>query len=167
MAFTRFNYDECITKKILQESTGPGRYMLNVPGNGCKPCLMADPQIRLQGWGANLRSVPGGAPIDINSDLLGITRQLKKDCTMAEYPNAGVVYSKTVRYPTCKAPITDQSRATNPAWLTQEKTIYQYEFQPLFLNPQENVCKAFHNNLNTRLLERDNFVPKYPCVKDM
>ena len=52
MAFTRFNYDECRTKKILQESTGPGRYMLNVPGNGCKPCLMADPQSRLQGWGA-------------------------------------------------------------------------------------------------------------------
>ena len=47
------------------------------------------------------------------------------------------------------------------------KTIYQYEFQPLFLNPQENVCKAFHNNLNTRNLERDNFVPKYPCVEDM
>ena len=37
MAFTRFNYDECRTKKILQQATGPGRYMLNVPGNGCKP----------------------------------------------------------------------------------------------------------------------------------
>ena len=70
MAFTRFNYDECRTKKILQESTGPGRYILNTPGNGCKPCFINDPQIRMQGWGANLRSVPGGAPIDINSDLL-------------------------------------------------------------------------------------------------
>ena len=86
---------------------------------------------------------------------------------MAQYPNSGVVYSKTRRYPTCKAPITDQSRATNPSWLTQEKTLFEYEFQPLFLNPQENVCKAFHNNLNTRNLERDNFVPKYPCVQDM
>ena len=37
---------------------------------------------------------------------------------------------------------------------------------PLFLNPQENVCMRFHNNLNTRLLERDNFVPKVPCLKE-
>ena len=31
MAFCRYNYDECRTKKKLQESTGPGRYILNVP----------------------------------------------------------------------------------------------------------------------------------------
>ena len=37
---------------------------------------------------------------------------------------------------------------------------------PLFLNPQENVCMQFHNNLNTRLLERDNFIPKIPCLKE-
>ena len=28
--------------------------------------------MRLQHWGGNLRSVPGGHPIDINSDLIGI-----------------------------------------------------------------------------------------------
>jgi hypothetical protein len=31
MSFTRFNYDPCRTKKLLEESTGPGRYMLNKP----------------------------------------------------------------------------------------------------------------------------------------
>ena len=30
MAFTRFNYDECRTKKKLQQQTGAGRYILNV-----------------------------------------------------------------------------------------------------------------------------------------
>ena len=45
MAFTRFNYDPCRTAKLLQESTGPGRYMLNVPGPGCKPCFFEDPEI--------------------------------------------------------------------------------------------------------------------------
>ena len=57
MAFTRYNYDDCRTKKKLQESTGPGRYRLNVPGNGSKPCFFNDPQIRLQKWGANLENV--------------------------------------------------------------------------------------------------------------
>ena len=57
MAFTRFNYDDCRTKKKLQESTGPGRYSLNMPGNGPTPCFFNDPQIRMQKWGANLESV--------------------------------------------------------------------------------------------------------------
>ena len=82
MAFTRFNYDPCRTAKLLQESTGPGRYMLNVPGPGCKPCFFEDPEIRLQKWGANLRYVPGGTPIDIDSDLIGITRKNTNDCTI-------------------------------------------------------------------------------------
>jgi hypothetical protein len=34
MAFTRYNYDECRTKKLLQESTDPGRYVLDTPGLG-------------------------------------------------------------------------------------------------------------------------------------
>ena len=42
MAFTRFNYDECRTKKKLQEATGPGRYALNVPGTGSPPCFFND-----------------------------------------------------------------------------------------------------------------------------
>ena len=57
MAFTRFNYDDSRTKKKLQESTGPGRYSLNMPGNGPTPCFFNDPQIRVQKWGANLMSV--------------------------------------------------------------------------------------------------------------
>ena len=57
MAFTRFNYDECRTKKKLQEATGPGRYILNVPGNGPTPLYFNDPQIRMQKWGGNLQNV--------------------------------------------------------------------------------------------------------------
>ena len=54
MASTRFNYDSGRTIKHLQQSTGPGRYMLNVPGNGDKPEYMEDPHIRLEKWGGNL-----------------------------------------------------------------------------------------------------------------
>ena len=74
MAFTRFNYDESRTIKKLQESTGPGRYIMNVPGNGSNPCFFNDPQIRMQKWGANLHSVINGSAIDIDSDLKGTTR---------------------------------------------------------------------------------------------
>ena len=161
MSFTRFNYDPCRTKKLLEESTGPGRYMLNKPGWGDKPCFFSDPQIRMQEWGTNLRRVPGGAPIDIDSDLLGITRPLSKDCTKKEFPFAGVVFSMKKEYPTCGQEITSQSRATHPAFLYRD--LEQSNRYPLFLNPQENVCMPFQNNLNTQLLERDSFTPKIPC----
>ena len=64
MSCTRFNYDNCRTSKRLQESTGPGRYIINTPGYGENPLYMNEPQIRLTEWGGNLRGVPGGHPID-------------------------------------------------------------------------------------------------------
>jgi hypothetical protein len=115
----------------------------------------------MQEWGTNLRRVPGGAPIDINSDLLGITRPLSKDCSQKEFPFAGVVFSMKNEYPTCGKEFTSQSRATHPAFLYRD--LEQSNRYPLFLNPQENVCMPFQNNLNTQLLERDRFVPKIPC----
>jgi len=164
MAFTRFNYDKCRTAKFLQETTGPGRYMLNTPGIGCKPCYTSDPQVRLQKWGGNLRYVPGGHPIDIDSDLIGLTRKLTHDCTNDGFPKKGVVISEKVNYVDCKTPITDQSRVTHPVWLYRD--LEQTRWYPLFLDPQENTCKQFENNLNTRILEKDNFIPKIPCPRD-
>jgi len=153
MSFTRFHDDPCRIQKQLQESTGPGRYMLNVPGNGLKPCYMVDPYMRMQKWGANLMT----DTINLESQLLGLDRQLDRDCT--EY-DSKPVKSKRVQYPECM-PFTDQTRATNPAWTA--RGVEQNNWYILPLNPQENVCLPFHNNLSTRILEKDAFVPKAPC----
>ena len=153
-----------IQKKKLQEATGPGRYIINVPGNGSHPCFFNDPQIRMQKWGANLENVINGAPIDIDSDLTGRTRQLTKYCANKQFPFKGIPVTQKVEYPICGDALTDESRATHPAW--QYRALSQNREYPLILNPQENVCMRFHNNLNTRLLERDNFIPKIPCLKE-
>ena len=97
-----------------------------------------------------------------NSDLIGITRPLSKYCDKNQYPNKGVVKSKRVKYPTCKESITEQSRATHPAWMY--KDLEQNHKYYLFLDPQENTCIPFQNNLSTRILEKDNFVAKEPCL---
>jgi hypothetical protein len=54
----------------------------------------------------------------------------------------------------------DQSRATHPAWLSRD--LEQVNWSILPLNPQENTCLTFQNNLNTRILETDRFVAKFP-----
>jgi len=147
MSFTRFHDDPCRIKKQLEISTGTGRYMLDKPGWGDKPCYMEDPYMRLQQWGANLRT----NTVNIDSDLRGLTRTLTRDCTENSF-DKHEVNSKHKIYPDCN-PFTEQSRAIMPAWTVRD--LEQVNFDILPLNPQENVCIPFHNNLSTRILEKD------------
>ena len=155
MAFTRFNDDRCRVEKQLQESTDPGRYMLDVPGNGTRPCFMEDPFSRLDKWGANLRT----NTINLDSSLRGLGRPLTRDCIVPGNVST-LPESQSIDYPSC-APFTEQSRATDPAWTARD--LEQVNWYILPLDPQENVCLPFHNNMSTRILEKDNFIPKVPC----
>ena len=155
MAFTRFNYDECRTKKQLQQSTGPGRWVMNVPGNGSHPCYIEDPHIIIQKWGANLRT----NTINLESNLKGLNQPLSRDCMENNYVKTAVS-SSPISYPECKSSV-EQSRVTHPAWTYRdlEQTNWYYPQ----LNPQENVCIPFQNNLSTRILEKNNYVTNIPC----
>lgn len=157
MASTRFKYDDARTKKSLQQSTDPGRWILNVPGNGSDLCYMEDPQIILQKWGANLRT----NTINLESDLKGVNRPLNKDCLgKDDYINFNV-NNQPIDYPTCSNLTTGQSRTTNPAWWYRDLEQVAWEYPPL--NPQINTCLSFQNNLSTRILEKDYFTPKRDC----
>ena len=155
MANTRFNYDYVRTSKLLQESTGPGKYMLNTPGNGDDMPFINDPQIRLQRWGANVYT----NPIDVDSDLMGLTRPLHKHDRM-EYKTYRNKNSSVNQYKVASAPVTDETRVTHPAWAYRDLEQTRWEY-PL-LDPQEHTCMTFQNNMNTRMLEKDNYVPKVP-----
>ena len=78
-----------------------------------------------------------------------------------EFPDKGVVMSRKVKYSSCK-PFVLQSRVTNPPWMYRD--LEQVDWWPLILNPQENVCMDFQNNLDTRLLEKDYHVTQRPCT---
>ena len=158
MAFTRFKYDNCRTKKELQQQTDPGRWILNVPGNGDKPCYMEDPQIIPQKWGANLRT----NTINLESDLKGVNRHLSRDCLGKDEYQKYDVPNQAIKYPTCVKLTTEQSRATNPAWWYRDLEQTDWSYPPL--NPQVNTCLPFQNNLSTRILEKDYYTPKRDCV---
>jgi hypothetical protein len=158
MACTRFYYDPCRTKKQLQQSTDPGRWILNVPGNGSNPCYIEDPQIIIQKWGGNLRT----NTINLESDLLGVNRQIGRDCLGKDNYKSYNVPNEPIQYPTCTNLFTEQSRAIAPAWMVRDKEQVDWYYPPL--NPQENTCMSFSNNLNTRILEKDYFTPKRDCV---
>ena len=160
MSFTRFHDDPCRVAKQLQQSTDVGRWILNVPGNGDKPAYMADPQIRIQTWGGNLMT----NCIDLESELRGVNRRANKDCLgKNEYQRYNVPTQK-ISYPSNSALYTEESRTIMPAWTARD--LEQVDWYILPLNPQENTCMPFQNNLSTRILEKDNFVAQIPCLPD-
>lgn len=148
MASTRFSFDECRIKKQLQESTGLGKYMLNVPGPGSTLTYFDDPHIRMQNWGGNLRT----NFFDLETELRRPSNNFR-DCTNI---NEDKVVSITKDTNEDNNEITSQSRTTHPVWEFREKTVNNFDY--LFMNPQENVCFPFQNNISTRIKQKDDFL---------
>jgi len=152
MAETRFNSDSARQIKHLQQQTDGGRYMLNMPGPGDNPCFIEDPQIILQKWGANIMT----NSTNIESELFNVNRTLSRDCLGKDQYQKFNFNTQKIQYPNCGQTITSESRTTHPAWLYKDLEQVDWYYPPL--NPQENTCMPFLNNINTRVIEKDNFI---------
>ena len=161
MSFTRFHDDPHRIRKQAQDSSFMGRYMLDTPGQGVDLPFMEDPQLRLQGWGANLRH----NAIHLESDLLGLTRPLNRDLVDVNNYKTRSVSAPIERTYRNAAPFVEESRASHPAWMY--KDLEQSRWEHPFLNPQNGIEKTFHDNIQTRILEKDYFVPSVPVVQGM
>jgi hypothetical protein len=161
MAFTRFHDDPCRIVKQNQQMTDQGRWILNVPGNGDKPCYMMDPQIIPQKWAGNLWT----NCIDVQSSLRGLDRPLTRDCLGKNNyePTIKKINTYPIQYPTCETLTTEQSRVTDPAWTFRD--LEQVDWYYLPMDPQENVFMPFQHNLNTRVLEKDYFLREADCQR--
>ena len=138
MALTSIRNEPCRIKKELQQMTDIGRYQIAKPGPGANVGFVEDPHIRLQGWGANLRT----NTINTESDLLGLTRSLTRDCVPLNEYERMKTQNERLNYGTITAS-TEESRAVNPAWtlLDQENNRWNY----LHHNPQKHINKmAIH-----------------------
>ena len=155
MSFTRFHDDPARIKYGLEISTYSGRYALDTPGPGVNLPYLEDSQIRMQKWGANLMT----NPINIESDLRGLTRILNRDnIILNNYVNTAAETSQKTHEKV--KPFVDESRASHPAWMYRD--LEQTRWEVPFINPLINVEKKFHDNIQTRILEKDNYVPTTP-----
>jgi len=150
MAFTRFHDDPARIQVQSSDITFGFRYQLNTPGPGINLPFFEDPQLRLQHWGANLQT----NAVDLEGDLFGMTRKLKRD--QQEYTTAAV-YSEPQSYSTAD-PFVEESRATHPAWTY--RTAQHARWEMPWLNPQNNLEKGFQENIQTRIIEKDQFQNK-------
>jgi aspartate racemase len=83
------------------------------------------------------------------------------DSVTAALRDINVTNDKIVS-PSCNNLYTEESRAIMPAWTARDLEQVDWYYPPL--NPQENTCMPFTNNLNTRILEKDYFTPKRDCL---
>jgi hypothetical protein len=157
MAFTRFHDDPCRIKKELEESSFPGRYLLNTPGQGIDLPFLEDPQVRMQKWGGNLRD----NTINLESDLRGLTRPLNRDLFHENNYKNFAVQSKAVNSRT-QAPFVEESRASHPAWMY--KDLEQPRWEHPLLNPLDRIEPQFPSQVQTRILEKDAFRPTLPVL---
>ena len=160
MSFTRFHDDEIRIKKQLEQQTFSGRYQLDVPGQGSSMPFQQDAHLNLQKFGANIRT----NTINLESDLLGLTRPLGRDDIREQDYKIQEVPSEQITYNTEK-PFTEESRASHPAWMYRDLEHPVWE-QPI-VDPQAHLEKTFHDNIQTRILEKDFYKPKVvpllPC----
>lgn len=158
--FTRFHDDPARIEFQLRARTFAGRYAMDMPGPGIDLPFQEDPHLRLQGWGANLRT----ETVNLESDLIGLTRTANRDHVESNDYAKKSVSSSAPSYRVA-APVVEESRASLPAWQFRELEHPRWE-QP-WLNPQAHLEKPFHDMVPTRLLEKDYFKPQLstqvPC----
>ena len=130
MALSSLRNQQCYIKKELQQSTDVGKYMLATPGPGANVGFAEDPHLRLQKWGANLRT----NTINCESDLMGLTRSLTKDCTPLNEYTTFKCTSEPKSYGII-TPNTEESRAIMPAWTVLDKDTFRETY--LHFNPQK------------------------------
>jgi hypothetical protein len=156
--FTRFHDDEARIQQQMRIQTFAGRYAIGVPGPGIDLPFQEDAQLRLQKWGANLRT----ETVNVESDLIGLTRNLTRD---AQPYTTTAVTSTMPNYASSEAAHVEESRASVPAWQFREAE--QPRWETPWINPQAHLEKSFPDNLPTRMLEKDYFRPEMstqvPC----
>jgi len=155
MAFTRFHDDPNRIYKQLQQTTYIGQYQLNTPGPGLNLPFSEESQLRLQRWGANF----DGKMISQENDLRGQTRKLNKD--YIDYND----YKKHEQLPSTpvydtESPYVEESRASHPAWMY--KDLEHPRWETPFLNPQNNIERPFLYDVQTRILEKNHYMPQIP-----
>ncbi len=159
MSFTRFHDDTPRIEHSVQASRDVGNYYLYTPGQGTDLPFMEDPQMRIQQWGANLMS----DTTNLESDLRGISRKLTRDPN-ATYQSTAISQPTPMSFPVSNQHVLE-SRASHPAWMYKSQDHTRWEV-PL-LNPIANLEKGFHDNIQTRILEKDYFREKTPVSMDV
>jgi hypothetical protein len=157
---TRISSDILRIEKDNEISTFVGRYHLNAPGPGIDTKYNNDPQVRLQKFGANMRTNMVG----IEEELMCRVKHLSRDYLDIDDYKKDCVVSEKKRYgDSVDSPVLD-SRSELPAWTYRGLDQHYDRFEHVWINPQNNVERNFNHNIQTRLMEKESITDKSSCL---
>jgi hypothetical protein len=145
---SRFHDDPARVEKQTEMSSFQCKYFLDTPGPGLDLAYCSDPFVRIQRWGGNLQT----NTVNLESDFRGLTRKLNRDDVNKNEYTKHKAESQKVEYSTTD-PFVNQSRATHPAWTYRSYDASRWE-EPIH-DPQQFLEKPFHDNISTRILEKN------------
>lgn len=167
MSFNRLKYDPNSYKQVLAESVGPLQYQLGTPLN-CEECLSNDPNIRIQRAGASVDREM--SMVDVNSELLNITRKLSNDPSKQYIPDEdkeGNLCTKSAKHHPreCSQYKTEYTLLSNPPCNLRGTGWNRWEW--LCQDPQDKVISPYYFGTDTRQLAKDLHRPCIPsAIKD-
>ena len=162
MSFNSLKYDTNSYKHVLAESVATLEYQLGTPQQ-CQECFVKDPSYNLQRAGV---SVDAEMPmIDVDSELMGITRKLSNnpaDKYLPKEDNEGNPCSDRpkVHREDCNMPRMEYTNLSNPACNLRGTGWNRWEW--LCKNPQANLEESYDLRINTRILSKNNHRPCIP-----
>jgi hypothetical protein len=161
MSSTRIRNDVGRLYKEMEIFTHEGRYQLDTPTWKNKQQFIEDPHLRLQKIEANKYN----NRIDIENSILGYTMPLSRDYAIKDEYVKFTPKVETPVYDNYTECMTDETRATLPAFLFRDLEVDRFETP--FINPQNDIERNFNWNLNTRIIEKDRLYGNRPPVNDM
>ena len=92
-------------------------------------------------------------------------KQKQKIIVYGRHGNDDTIYKKYEQLPSTpnystETPYVEESRASHPAWMY--KDLEHPRWENPFLNPQNNIERPFLYDVQTRIIEKNNFVPLIP-----
>lgn len=158
MSFTNQRYDDNAYRHKLAETIGMGEYMLQRP-RICDNCVYyAGGAVLPDGKGV---AVCDKELIDVDSELLGITRKSSHCPTNKYLPNKDPFCKvNTKDLLECTDLVPEPTLVSNPKCTNKETTVNRWEW--LCKNPQANALIPFDWNINNRLVVKD---AHRPCIQ--
>jgi hypothetical protein len=141
--------------------TNEGRYQLDVPKWKNTQQFIEDPHVRVQKIEANKYD----NRVDIENSMLGYTKPLSRDYLLKDEYVKFTPKVDPPRYDNYIKCVTDETRATLPAFLFRDLEVDRFETP--FINPQNDIERNFNWNVNTRIIEKDRLYDTRPPANEM
>lgn len=163
MSFSRLNYDDCSYMHALKESVTPGEYMVSTPRVDCNAgCYFPSSDILIGSSGA---SICEKNLIDVDSELMGITRKAT-NCPTSKYLPSATPFCEARAPKECMELTAEPTRISNgPCTLRGIPNGFN-RWEWLCQNPQSRALVPFDYNISNRIVVKDNHRPCVPNPMD-